>query len=289
MKNQVAVYLGLGLSLLVLAPASVQADAVTTWNENAAKAATAACVHISGNGLAEARMYAMVHAAVHDAVNAIDRRSRPYAFDATVSGPVSVDAAVAAAARDVLVSVIATMPELPACIANGIANANASYTAALAAIPSGPAKTNGVSLGQAAAAAIIAQRVGDKSDAPWVDPNYPQGTEPGEWRFTPDQPMAQFAFAPNWGEVTPFVLKRGSQFRPRGLITSRAASTPPIITRSSGSAATTSPPQASARRTRPRSACSGSRARHWRGTGWRERSRPAGASTSGRTRDCSGC
>ena len=216
MKNQVAVYLGLGLSLLVLAPASVQADAVTTWNENAAKAATAACVHISGNGLAEARMYAMVHAAVHDAVNAIDRRSRPYAFDATVSGPVSVDAAVAAAARDVLVSVIATMPELPACIANGIANANASYTAALAAIPSGPAKTNGVSLGQAAAAAIIAQRVGDKSDAPWVDPNYPQGTEPGEWRFTPDQPMAQFAFAPNWGEVTPFVLKRGSQFRPRG-------------------------------------------------------------------------
>ena len=68
MKNQVAVYLGLGLSLLVLAPASVQADAVTTWNENAAKAATAACVHISGNGLAEARMYAMVHAAVHDAV-----------------------------------------------------------------------------------------------------------------------------------------------------------------------------------------------------------------------------
>jgi hypothetical protein len=34
-------------------------------------------------------MYAMVHVAVHDAVNAIDRRSRPYAFHAHVNGPVS--------------------------------------------------------------------------------------------------------------------------------------------------------------------------------------------------------
>ena len=46
-----------------------------------------------------------------------------------------------------------------------------------------------------------------------MDFNYPQGTEPGEWRFTPDSPV-QLAFAPNWGKVTPFVLKRGSQFRP---------------------------------------------------------------------------
>ena len=64
------------LSTILVVPLSVRADAVTTWNENAAKAAEAACVHVSGNGLAEARMYAMVHAAVHDAVNAIDRRSR---------------------------------------------------------------------------------------------------------------------------------------------------------------------------------------------------------------------
>ena len=122
---------------------AVQADAVTTWNENAAKAATAAWSH-QRQRPGRIPMYAMVHAAVHDAVNAIDRRSRPYAFDATVERSRSMDAAVAAAARDVLVSVIATMPELPACIANGIANANASYTTALAAIPSGPAKTNGV-------------------------------------------------------------------------------------------------------------------------------------------------
>jgi hypothetical protein len=210
-KNQVAATIGLSLSLLVTLPGAVRADAVITWNENAAKAATAACLHESGNGLAEARMYAMVHAAVHDAVNAIDRRSRPYAFEMDVSGPASADAAVAAAARNVLVSVIAGLPESAACTANGIAQTDVMHAAALAAIPDGPAKTNGVAVGQAAAGAIIAQRVGDGSDAPWVDFNYPQGTEPGEWRFTPDSPP--LAFAPYWGSVTPFVLKRSSQFR----------------------------------------------------------------------------
>ena len=47
-----------------------------------------------------------------------------------------------------------------------------------------------------------------------VDFDFPQGTEPGEWRFTPDFPV-QLAFGPHWGKVTPFVLKRGDQFRPR--------------------------------------------------------------------------
>src|SRR5688572_10055368 len=142
-------------SLVGLWPGTAAAaDAVITWNENAAKAANAACIHISGNGLAESRMYAMVHVAVHDAVNAIDRRSRPYAFDANVNGLVSADAAVAAAARDVLVSVIAKLPESPACVASGILEANALYAAALVLIPDGPAKTAGVATGQAAAAAI---------------------------------------------------------------------------------------------------------------------------------------
>jgi hypothetical protein len=212
MKSQMAASFGLSLSLLVWSPSAASADAVTTWNENAAKAAEAACVIASGNGLAEARMYAMTHAAVHDALNAIDRRSRPYAFDAEVSGPASTDAAVAAAAHDVLVSVMVGLPESPACIANGIAFTDSIYAAALATVPDGSAKANGVTVGEAAAAAIIERRAGDGSDAPWVDFAYPQGTEPGEWRFTPDAPP--LAFAPDWGNVTPFVLRRSSQFRP---------------------------------------------------------------------------
>jgi hypothetical protein len=215
MKNQVVGSVGLCLSLFVVCPDAAGSDAVIRWNENAAKAATAACLHISGNGLAESRMYAMVHAAVHDAVNAIDRRSRPYAFDADVTGPTSLNAAVAAAARDVLVSVIPTLPESAECVANGVALTETLYAAALASVRNGPAKRNGIALGRAAAAAIIELRANDGSDAPWVDPNYPQGTEPGEWRFTPDFPLPEpFAFAPHYGQVTPFVLKRSSQLWP---------------------------------------------------------------------------
>jgi hypothetical protein len=213
MRKHVAGSIGLGFAFLTLCPSAARADAVITWSENAVKAAKAACVIASGNGLAESRMYAMMHAAVHDAVNAIDRRSRPYAFDWEITGPVSVEAAAAAAARDALVSVIAGLPESAQCVADGIADVDASYAAALAAIPDDPAKTNGVALGQAAAAAIVALRADDGSDAPWVDFNYPQGTEPGEWRFTPDGPP--LAFAPYWGQVTPFVLKRSAQFRPQ--------------------------------------------------------------------------
>ena len=43
-----------------------------------------------------------------------------------------------------------------------------------------------------------------------LDFAYPQGTNPGEYRFTP--PFT-FAFAPGWAEVTPFVLRDASQFR----------------------------------------------------------------------------
>jgi hypothetical protein len=188
-----------------------QADAVTAWNARAARAALAACLAPTGNGLAEARMYAMVHVAMHDALNAIDRRSRPYAYDAEVHSPASTRAAVAAAARDVLVSVIGELQESPDCKAAGIASVEADYAAALAAIPAGAVKRRGVRVGQAAAAAIVALRASDGSNQPLQDFAYPQGTKPGEWRFTPDVP---FAFAPLWGTVDPFVLADSSQFRP---------------------------------------------------------------------------
>ena len=123
MKRQIIRGFGVVVLLLILWPSAAGADAVTLWNENAAKAATAACLHISGNGLVEARMYAMLHAAVHDALNAIDRRSRPYAFDGEASPSLSTDATVAAASRDVLVSVIPTLPESDACRASGVARA----------------------------------------------------------------------------------------------------------------------------------------------------------------------
>ena len=60
---------------------AARADAVTVWNANAGVAATAACIAPLDNPLHESRIYAMMHVAIHDALIAIDRRSRPYAFD----------------------------------------------------------------------------------------------------------------------------------------------------------------------------------------------------------------
>jgi hypothetical protein len=202
-------YLSLGLALLWAGPAT--ADAVTDWNENAGRAARAACMSPTGNPVHESRLYAMMHVAIHDALNAIERRSRPYALDLRVDPGASGDAAVAAAARDVAVGVITQIALPPQCIQAAIDSIEADHAAALAAIQDGPAKTQGIEVGQAAAAAILTLRAADGSDTPLRDFAYPQGTEPGQYRFTPG---FSFVFAPGWANVTPFVLDHSSQFRP---------------------------------------------------------------------------
>ena len=196
-------------------PAAAQVgDAVTVWNVNAGVAATAACLAPLNNPLHESRMYAVMHVAVHDALNAIDRRSRPYAFDAEAAASASPDAAVAAAARDVLVSLIAQLPlELhsQACIDAGVASVDAAYAAALAAIPNGQARVDGVAVGQAAAAAILALRANDGAVGPFLNLACPQDTQPGEYQCTPGTPFIVFEV---WEDVVPFVLEHSSQYRP---------------------------------------------------------------------------
>ena len=204
--------ISLGLLSLCAAPGAARADAITDWNANAAAAAVAACIVPGGNPLHESRLYAMLHLATHDAVNAIQRRSRPYAYDAIARAGTSAEAAVAAAARHVLVSQIAIAGVAPECVTAGTARAEADYASAIGAIADGAAKTRGIALGQAAAAAVIARRVNDGSTAPLVDPKFPQGTAPGQWRFTPGSPP--IAFAADWGQVKPFVLRGAAQFRP---------------------------------------------------------------------------
>ena len=66
-----------------------------------------------------------------------------------------------------------------------IASVEADYAAALDAIPDGTPKRRASSIGHAAAAVILALRVADGSDTPFLDSDYPQGTKPGEYRFTP--------------------------------------------------------------------------------------------------------
>jgi hypothetical protein len=194
-------------------PGWAQSDAVTVWNANAGVAATAACISPLGDPLHESRIYAMMQVAIHDALNAIDRRARPYAFEKTEPGA-SPDAAVAAAARDVLVPLIGQLPlELvsQSCIDAGIASVEANYATALAAIPDDPRKAQGIALGQAAAAAILALRSADGAVGPFLNFACPQVTNPGEYQCTPGTPFIAFQV---WEHVIPFVLNHSSQFRP---------------------------------------------------------------------------
>jgi hypothetical protein len=162
--------------------------------------------------LHESRMYAMTHLAIHDALNAIDRRYRQYGPPFPAAADSSVDAAVATAARDVLVAAVRKIPApFPSsCINAGVHSVEVDYAAALSGIPGGASKTHGIAAGRHAAAGVVAKRSNDGSDTPLIDATYHQGTIPGAYRFTPG---SAFAFAPGWGTVTPFVLRSGSQFR----------------------------------------------------------------------------
>jgi len=174
---------------------SIQANVVTDWN---AIATTAAAAPVK-NGIRQTRIYAMVHAAVHDALNAIDRRYQPYALDVRVDPHASPEATVATATYAVLVH------ELPD---SQYAFLNTQYTNSLSGIADGDAKRAGIAIGQAAAAVIVALRIVDGADTPV---SYTPGSGPGEWIPTP--PAFHLALEPGWGNVTPFTLHGSDQFR----------------------------------------------------------------------------
>jgi hypothetical protein len=146
----------------------VRADAVTDWNDLATTVGASA----QPNPLVQSRAYAMTQAAVHDALNAIDRRFEPYAYRAPVQRGASPEAAVAAAAAGVLT---ALFPEEPAI--------EAAYQGALAVIPPGEHKSDGIAIGQAAAQAVLAARADDGAAA--ANRPYTEPPGPGVWEPTP--------------------------------------------------------------------------------------------------------
>jgi hypothetical protein len=188
-------------ALIFIQPA--QADTVTDWNGIATTAA-----RIQGpSPVPQTRTYAMVHAAVHDALNAIDRRYQPYAYAPLTQELLnaSPDAAVATAAYDVLVHVL-PLP-LPPATKRFLDDA---YDQSLSRIPFGAAKDDGIAIGKAAAAAIIALRSSDGFN-PSEPPPYTPGSGPGVWIPTP--PGFSPAAITWWGNVPPFCLRSGAQFR----------------------------------------------------------------------------
>ena len=181
------------------APAVGSADTVTQWNLNAANAIYVTAAQPPNVSVPH---MAMVQGAVYDAVNAIDGGHEGYLLTSRVATPTdSKDAAAATAAYKVLVSIVpAQQPALQAL-----------YDLSLAAIPDGTAKTRGIAVGDAAAAAMIAARTADGRFGLF---RFLVGSTPGVWRPV----LPAFANDPNaWiKDVRPFLIESASQFRSSG-------------------------------------------------------------------------
>ena len=167
-------------------------NAVTQWSGVAMEV-----LPVSPGLLADSRALAIVHAAIHDAVNGVERRYQPYTADLSSPGA-SVDAAIASAARTTL-QALAPGQEVKVEIA---------YHAALLAIPDGAAKAAGIALGQQAAAANLERRSADGFDTA-TQPTYVSTGAPGDYDFTPPfdaPPLGPGALFPGWGRITPFAI-----------------------------------------------------------------------------------
>src|SRR6266568_4683200 len=203
--------------LSVAAFAQPAANEVLQWNETTMKA-----IGANGqNNIVASRTLAMVQAAVHDALNAIDRRYDAYYFEGPADAAASPDAAVAAAAHTVLVGVVNSLGS-PAQKGAALALVEQAYAASLARVTDGPARNKGVAVGRATGAAMLSLR---KDDGATRDAPYTPGMGPGKWRphpnpVPPNPPIGNPDLArgytpsvvPGWANVTPFTLLSASQF-----------------------------------------------------------------------------
>ena len=167
-----------------------RADVITDWNEKAC-----AITGGAGAGAPGHRLMAVVQVSVFEAVNSIEPRYAPYMQRVAAPAGASVDAAVAAANRAALTQLV---PGEKAAI-------QAAYDKALAAIPDGKSKEDGIAVGEQAAAMILARSGKDGAAGPDM---YQPHTTAG--RYVPTMIPA----AATWPRRTPWMLEKPSQFRP---------------------------------------------------------------------------
>jgi len=174
-----------------LLTSSARCDVIMDWNAKA----DAIGIEKQLANVPNARGLAMLHIAMFEAVNAIDRRYAPYKLNLAAERTTSKEAAAASAAYDILV---ALYPDQKADL-------DATLAASLSGIAETEAKSKGIELGKKAAAGIIALRANDSSDK---TENYRPYTMPGVYVPTAT-PIESTSPA-----LTPWVMGTGSQFRP---------------------------------------------------------------------------
>jgi PAP2 superfamily len=184
---------GLVAVALVGAAPPAFANVITDWDEKAVAVVTPS-LGVPSPYPAQ-RMMGIVHAAMFDAVNSIERRYRPYLVQLPADPTTSKEAAAAAAAAAVLASIdLKTADEMKVAVA--------TY---LRSIPDGAAKTDGIKLGEAVAAKVLEARANDGAEAP---DDYRPRTAPGVYVPT------AITLSSMWPNMKPFAMTTPSQFRP---------------------------------------------------------------------------
>ena len=202
MFNQRSCVLRLAMAGVGLAGAlgisTARADVVTEWNTIYIQTVRA----VGGPPCPLSRSGAMMHVAMYDALEAIDRRYTPLVVrDVNPPQNANRKAAIVGAAHRVLVNLYPARTSIY----------DAAMTASLAQIPAGPGRDAGVAVGELVADHLIADHA---SDTPYAtDTNYVYVNVPGSYQPTfPD--FTHPPFSPGWGQVKPWCMLNGSQYRP---------------------------------------------------------------------------
>lgn len=177
---------------------AAQGDVLNDWQAQYRQAVR----EIGGGPGNLSRIGAIMNVAVYDAVNSINPTHTAYRNQISGYKNASMEAAAAQAAYRTLSATAGATPGLQAQF-------DALLTKHLNSIADVNARNLGVALGNAVADEML----------PWCDTDgwdnevkYASGANPGDWN--PTFPDFSGAYGPHWGNLRPWTMTHGSQFRP---------------------------------------------------------------------------
>jgi hypothetical protein len=188
-----------GIFCILAAPAAAADDPVLEWNAVAAQLTIVPAL----SPVQQTRVMAIVHVAVHDAVNGITRAYQQYRPTGSPPAGASAEAAAIGAAHRALVGLFGDSDLLATRYASSLATHGI------------PTSDPGLAYGASVADGILALRQNDGAAVAAYVFTPPGAGAPGVWTPISSAPSAQ-SLLPGWGSVTPFVLRSGAQFRPDG-------------------------------------------------------------------------
>ncbi|GAA3595924.1 vanadium-dependent haloperoxidase [Kribbella ginsengisoli] len=174
------------------------ADVVIAWNQ--AMLRIVRTPGLQPPTIHPTRSFAILHAAIHNAVVATTGKGTPYLFAVHAASGASPIAAAAQAGHDVLIALYPTEA----------ASLSRQLEASLVGAGPAQARESGIAAGRLTARLLLDLRDHDGSSA--VPPPLAPGTEPGQYRPTP--PANAAPVFTHWSGVTPFLIKRADRFRP---------------------------------------------------------------------------